>query len=84
MWEAFQDSQYRICLSSPRTGWLAGWLVSWNFRRLGMKASASSVSGAGSPTTGGRGTLLRAAGLKENITDQTVIIRLQVTLRTWE
>ena len=49
-----------------------------------MKASASSVSGPGTPTTGGRGTLLRAAGLKENIIDQTVIIRLQVTLRIWE
>lgn len=49
-----------------------------------MKASASAVSGPGSPTTGGRGTFLRAAGLKENITDQTLIIGLQVTLRTWE
>lgn len=37
-----------------------------------MKASASAVSSPGSPTTGGRGTFLRAAGLKENITDQTL------------
>ena len=42
------------------------------FQDVGMRVSASLLSGPASPAAGGRGTFLRVGGLGENITDNVL------------